>query len=166
MLGTAIDSVGLDSWRPNNHIFGPQDYWRGSVDYAPWKLGDADDTSRAVVKTQKEHYNLDALQMEAEQIGAVAPDDPNRKIARARVAGTNVSGEIELELGVSANQSGAVGGGDGCGVSRRYSSGKGTKPGEVETALHGVLDALRKVRAERMRVTSRHITRAPSDIGG
>lgn len=46
------DPVGLDPWRPNIHIFRPQDYWRGSVDYVPSKLGDGDDCNPEGVQAE------------------------------------------------------------------------------------------------------------------
>lgn len=199
MHGTPSDSVGLDSWRPNIFIFSPQDYWRGSVDYVPWKLGDNGDKSRVAVK-ERGHCILKALQKGSEPTGAegleleagsgmtgrkkgdgarasvqVAPGNPssNAVLTRVdtmerscRVEGADISGQAELELGVGANQSGVVVSEDGGGVgSMRYASDRSTglKAGEVETALHSVLDALRNVREERLRT---RFTRTPSKTGG
>eukprot|EP00903_Cladosiphon_okamuranus_P005924 g5855.t1 len=78
--GTSNDPVGLESWRPNIHIFRPQDYWRGSIDYVPWKSEDNDDDVRESRATQRKGTGKGAEQ------------------------GRRVIAELEAEPGVAATR--------------------------------------------------------------
>lgn len=187
MHGTSNDHdpVGLDSWRSNMHVFRPQDYWKGSVDYEPWELGDNndDDDDECNPKTLQKGTELEpgsgvTGRRKDQDAIYIASAAPSSNVALARVDAMeggggveegSVSGEVEVEPGVEANRSGAVvmgvgevaGEGEGGigmnGVKcERSSDGRTSlKPnlglGEVGTALHSVLDALRNVREERLR---------------
>lgn len=180
--------MGLDSWRPNIHIFRPQDYWKGSVDYVPWKLGDGDDCNPKVLcKGTKPSEGVElevgsgmtrcGRKKGEEASASAAPGIASSKVALARaypveggrIGGAGVAGEVELEeLGANAKQSGAVvmmGGKDKNSTKSASDRSTTLKPGEVETVLHSMLDALRKVRAERLRLLTTRFTRTPETAG-
>ena len=185
------DPVGLDPWRPNIHIFRPQDYWRGSVDYVPSKLGDGDDCNPEGVQAESTKPGL-RVELELELVAGMtgrskkqgegassagaATGVPSSNAALARIdpaeggctgeAGVTGEIELELELGVSAKQSRATDenytrGSVECASDRRTS----LEPGEVEAALHKTLDVLRKVRAERLRVLTTRFSPTPETTG-
>lgn len=193
--GTLDDPTDLEPWRPNIFMFRPQDYWRGSVDYVPWKLGDDESSSDEYQPPSAPVAHGTALPKDGEKIGvqsgvkpprtqvggdrrsvtdkntspcrAVAPADKknvetgrwNHHVDGACVLSgqVGVSGAcscedrgVERELSHRGDDLGKVSGrNDYCSSTLKAGRGK-----EVEAALHGVLDALRKVREERLRLAT------------
>lgn len=187
-------------------MFRPQDYWRGSVDYMPWKLGDAESRSSdgcqppstrmgdgtalpkggEKIRVQSGGKNPRTVESRHHQVGgadrsatakknrspvsAVAPankkvDDTGRRSHHVDGAGV-FSGQVGVNGAYScANRDVRDihrGGDSGCVSGRNNSSTLEAGGGEeVGTALHGVLDALRKVREERLRLASRFSSGAP-----
>lgn len=153
------------------HIFRPENYWRGSVEYVPWKLGDHEHDRGNLKKLQRDPDNGEGRRKGHDATASLARGDPSSFVALSkvddmegcRVEGAHVSNQVELDLELGA----VVGQDQGGIISVRCASEGSTSlgPGSVETALHSVLDALRRVRAERLRFATRS-SRAPSETNG
>lgn len=168
--GMSNADAGLDPWRPNILIFRPQDYWEGLVDYTPCQLpGGSSDRKEsgcgaaADYKVRPKEGYFAALRKgggngtgvenraSVEKVGAetVLPTGSDGNVSRCPPQGRGcchlrpeapLSGPIDWVDGAAKPDGGGRGGCDKC------------SPGEtssVEKALHGVLDALRKVRKVR-----------------
>jgi len=155
VYGTPDEPVALDSWRPNIYIFRPQDYWGGAVDYVPWRLGD--EAGCRPTPNGRGHFK-EVSPGGGEQTG-VDSSCTNKGHGHGDIDGWVASDQA----GIGVNETPfASDDGFGCDVRGASASNKepievlklrgcaeGEGEGEVETALHGVLDALRRVRAVR-----------------
>lgn len=167
------------------YIFRPQDYWGGSVDYMPWKLGEeveyrptanggehravsvprraSEQTGVRSSYTDKGHghgeiYELYAGAARRAPENAIAPARP-RSTCRVESLGVIEGWGASDQFGIGADET-TCPSDDGIASSVRGASPSRRKPSEVmklygygesevEKVLHGVLDALRRVRAVR-----------------
>ncbi len=156
------------------YIFRPQDYWGGSVDYVPWKLGDEIEyrpkanggghravlvsplggeqtgVSSSFTNEGHGHGDLHASVARSAPENAIAPARP-----RVDALGVMEGWSASDQVGISPFPSD-----DDIASRERGASPSSRKPsevlklsgygeGEVETVLHGLLDALRRVKAVR-----------------
>lgn len=166
------------SWRPSILMVRPKDRWRGLVNYVPWKVGDEVDTFRAVGggpmdaslrkfdgdgRLTRERSScrggkgigrtctvIEGAGVVREDYGVAERKDlvlgaegqvdrqPDPPTLMPGVAGESPVGDSETLVK-------GVGGGIGC----RVHGSVGPNPRRVENVLHGVMDALRKVREAR-----------------
>ncbi|CAM9174701.1 unnamed protein product [Ectocarpus fasciculatus] len=167
MYKTSNETMGLETWRPNIYIFRPQDYWKGSVDYVPWKSGDGvcasdGDVCRAPSREEdRTALRKDGGDCSRSQFGLRSKNaDPSAPRSRSAMADRcqNIKGNGPgvLVTQSCADESGGYtqdsSGGDGVEVERCASGGNAfRKDAELVVALRGVLNALRRVREERLR---------------
>ncbi|CAM9488658.1 unnamed protein product, partial [Ectocarpus sp. 4 AP-2014] len=167
MYKTSNETMGLETWRPNIYIFRPRDYWKGSVDYVPWKIGDgvcASDgdecraPSRGECRTSlRKDGDFPGIQLGFRSKNA----DPSAPLPRSAMADRCQNIKGASESGVHITQScvdepggyavGSSGGGEVEVEQCASGSNAFRKDAEMEMALRGVLDALRSVREERLR---------------
>lgn len=160
--------MGLETWRPNIYIFRPQDYWKGSVDYVPWKIGDGVCVSDGdVCRTPSRGEDRTALRgkdgdFSGIQFGLRSKDvKPSTSLSRSamtdrcqNIKGTSGSGVHSTQSCADEPGGYAEGSSSGGGEVEVEGCASGSnafrKDAEIERALRGVLDALRRVREERL----------------
>ncbi|CAN0432583.1 unnamed protein product, partial [Ectocarpus sp. 12 AP-2014] len=168
MYKTSNETMGLETWRPNIYIFRPQDYWKRSVDYVPWKKGDGvcasdGDECRAPSRGEGRTSSRKDGDCCGIQLGQRSNNaDPSAPLSRSAMADRCQNIKGASESGVHITQSSCVdesggyaagpSGGDEVEVERCVSGSNAVrKDADIEMALSGVLDALRRVREERLR---------------
>lgn len=156
----------------------PKDRWRGLVNYVPWKVGDEADTFRAVgggpMDASLRKFNGDG-RLTRERSSCRGDDGVGRTYTVVEGEGLareddGVAKRMDLVFGAeghivqqpdartsmpgvtceaSVGNSGTLVRGVGDGIGCRVHGSVGPNPRRVEKVLHGVMDALRKVREAR-----------------